>query len=121
MSAMWKVLTFQGSYGQADTLDITLGVLVWILVLIGLVAVGVCIAWLIYTVYRVIAYDYEVETLTAEVVCKKYKPESTVLEYNVALKTSLPTTKDAEYNVSFVTENGLRGTIDDEELYDWAE
>lgn len=118
MSAIWEVLTFQSSYGQVDVIDIVLGILLWIMVLTILALVGGCILWLFYTIYRIIAYDYEVETLIAEVTDKEYEPESTTLRYNAALKMAMPVTEDAEYNVSFVTENGLTDTIDDEELYD---
>lgn len=120
MSAIWEVLTFQGSYGRVDVTDIVLGILLWIMVLAILVLVGGCVSWLIYTIYRVIAYDYEMETLRAEITDKEYEPESTALRYNAALKMATPVTKDAKYNVSFVTENGLTDTIDDEELYGWA-
>lgn len=121
MSAIWEVLTFQGSYGRVDVTDIVLGILLWIMILAILVLVGGCVSWLIYTIYRVIAYDYEMETLRAEITDKEYEPESTALRYNAALKMAAPVTKDAKYNVSFVTANGLTDTIDDEELYGWAD
>lgn len=120
LKELWRDLTFQGVM-QVDALDVVIVLIMWIFVLVVLGLVVICVGWIVYTIYRVIAYDYEIETLPAKVTRKKYEAEYTMYTYNAALKIPTPMYHDAEYNVYFVTKRyGLQDVIDDEELYEWA-
>ncbi len=114
---IWKVLTFQPGWRPLDSADVVMGIMLWVLMACLVVLVGSLVLWLGYTIYRVIAYDYEDETLPARVTKKKYKPAHTSMTYNAALKMPTTTTHPAEYKVYIVTRNGLEDVIDDEDLY----
>lgn len=119
LETLWKTLTFQPLYRTADTGDVVIGILMWILVIIFVGAIGYLVWMLLYTIYRVIAYDYEVVTLPATVADKSYKAARTT--WVSTGKTSVPIHHSAEYNISIITDNNLDGVINDEDLYDWAQ
>ena len=119
LETLWEVLTFQPFYGPAGIGDVVMGILIWILVIILVGTIGYLVWALLYTIYRVIAYDYEVVTLPATVVDKNY--EAAYTTWVITGKTSVPIHHSAEYNISIITDNNLDSTIDDKELYGWAQ
>lgn len=98
-----------------------MGILAWFATMCVVGITGWLICWIIYTVYRVIMYDYAVETMAATVSKKRYKPAHTRLRYDVATKTLMTKTDPAEYKVHILTENGLRDVIDNKDLYEDVE
>ena len=105
------ILMFRDQYGSVDAFDIAIGVMFWLLILFLIVIAS-------RTIYRLIAYDYEVVIFSATVTGKEFEPECHTIR--MCGKYPMPVTYDAEYNVYFVTKNGLDDVIDDRELYDWA-
>ncbi len=119
LETMWEILTFQPLYGSTDTVDVVIGILVWILLILLIGALGYLVWLLFYTVYRVIAYDYEVETMPATVTDKNYRPAHTT--WTITGKTMTPIHHSAEYYVNIITDNNLNDAINSKELYDWAQ
>ena len=119
LETMWEVLTFQPLYGPTGNVDIVIGILVWILLILLIGALGYLVWLLSYTVYRVIAYDYEVETMPATVTDKNYRPPHTT--WTTTGKVMTPIHHSAEYYVDIVSDSNLDDVINSKELYDWAQ
>lgn len=121
LRAIWEAVTFGDFRESLDWMDFTIDLMLSILVLIGVGAsvylVWLLVKWLVYTIYRLVSYDYTIENYSAIVTKREHKPEKTVYRYNPALKIPSPHTCPAEYNVCIVTRNGLKDVIDDKELY----
>ncbi len=112
---IWKAMTFRAHYGPLSAYDVVEGIILWFVMLAVLLVIGVAVAWLTYTVYRVIAYDYEKVTFQAKVTGKEF--EEGHYMWNGRVMTYHPD----EYNVHIATTRyGLDDVIDDEELYHWA-
>lgn len=112
---LWEAMTFQTHYyGPLSACDIIEGILLWIVMLAILLVIGAVVAWLTYTVYRVIAYDYEEVTFRAKVTGKKFK------RWHYMLNGSVMVYYPNEYNVHIATiEYGLGDVINDKELFNW--
>lgn len=113
-----RIITFRPSCGEWDASDVGMGIMLWLLILLS-VAMILALVWqVVYTIYRVIAYDYEEINLPAEVAHKSYKPSHTT--YVWAGKSAVPISHSARYSVHIVTSNGFKSVIDSEKLYRWA-
>lgn len=118
---LWDILMFRHGYGSLDALEAFVSVVTWIAALAAAAMVIGLLAWLICTIRRSIAYDYEILKLPAQVTGKKYESGHATYIYNPALSGLLLYPQSTGFNVSIITDNGLTGTIDDRELYDWAQ
>lgn len=101
LEKIWEALTFRDLSSDFDTV-ITGGIICWAIVLAFVAIVVVLISQPVYTLYRLIAYDYEEMSLDAKVVRTKLRTE-------VLCETA--------YNVHIITNNGLSAIIPDEDMY----
>lgn len=101
LGKIWDALTFRDLSSDFDT-AITGGIMCWILVLAFVAIVVVLVSRPVYTLYRLIAYDYEEMPLDAKVVC---------------VKVNVEVLCGAAYNVHIITSNGLSAIIPDNDMY----
>ncbi len=120
IKVFWEILTFQNLPTSEEPhyyLDMTIAILIWLITIICLTLITALFIELTRIIYRSIAYQYETETLPAQVIGKSYTPSTTHLTYNAALKVPLTTTNSPQYNVKIITSNGLSDVINDRSLY----
>lgn len=114
---IWKILTFQSTYGPVDYFTIFMGIMLWICILCLLTIIIILALYSGCTIYRLLAYSYTTETFHASVTGRHFTPEHTRLIFSPATHGVVPQTECAKYNVSIITSNQLKSTINDKELY----
>ncbi len=115
LELIWEFVTFEEFRKTGDWMVFVITICVLVLVGAVILIVGSVICYILWTIYRLIAYDYEMATYRAKVRKKTYEEEYT--SFASTGKVCVPIHHPAEYNVHIVTENGLEDVIDDEELY----
>lgn len=116
LKTIWKIMIFQFYTELPNIGYVAIALALWTLVLLAVILISLLTWRLAYTIYRVVAYDYKIETLQAKVTGKHIEEGYLMMADNTAIRHS------DEHDVYFDTiEYGLYGAIDSEELYNWAQ